>query len=270
MAFDVDTLVRSGGRLEYEDLELRRAFQDRPLDPSSLRCLRYMHDIESHTVCYLRDVLLTRAHRDPDITTFMTVWNYEEHFHGEALSQVLAAHGELSGRPRVASTRALRGRRDRLRPVAFMVGSTLIKDFTAVHMAWGAINEWTTQAGYARLSARAGHPVLTELLGRIMRQEGRHIDYYSTEARSRLTSSASARRVTRLALRKLWGPVGTGVRPQEETAFVINYLFGDADGAKVAARIDRHVDRLPGLTGLQLISRVRDRYGQPDAGLRSA
>jgi len=260
MAFDVDTLVRHGGRLEYDDLDLVASFRDRPLDADALRCLRYMHDIESHTVCYLRDVLVTRAHRDPDITTFMTVWNYEEHFHGEALSQVLAGHGELSGRPRVASTRARRGRRDRLRPLAFMVGSALIKDFTAVHMAWGAINEWTTQAGYARLSARAAHPVLTELLGRIMRQEGRHIDYYSTEARARLGTSASARRVTRLALRRFWGPVGTGVRPEEETAFVIRYLFGGADGAGAAARIDRNVDRLPGLDGLKLIGRVRDAY----------
>ena len=39
------------------------AFVERPLDAESLRCLRYRHDVEHHTVCYLRDVLAVgRSH----------------------------------------------------------------------------------------------------------------------------------------------------------------------------------------------------------------
>ena len=34
-------------------------FRAQPLGPDALRCLRYMHDVESHTVCYLREVLAT-------------------------------------------------------------------------------------------------------------------------------------------------------------------------------------------------------------------
>ena len=59
-----------------------------------------MHDVEHHTVCYLRDLLVTPAHRDPEITTFLTMWTFEEFWHGEAIAAVL-------GRPR----RAGRGRR---------------------------------------------------------------------------------------------------------------------------------------------------------------
>ena len=65
-----------------------------------------MHDVENHTVCYLRDVLVTRAHRDPEVTSFLTLWNYEEFWHGEAIAAILAAHDEPSGRagsPRSAS-----------------------------------------------------------------------------------------------------------------------------------------------------------------------
>lgn len=40
-----------------------------------------MHDVEHHTICYLRDVLVTDAHRDVEITTFLTFWVYEEHWH---------------------------------------------------------------------------------------------------------------------------------------------------------------------------------------------
>ena len=174
VAFDVDTYLRVGGRLDVSDLDLRGVFADHPLDQASLRCLRYMHDIENHTVCYLRDVLVTKAHRDPAITTFLTMWNYEEHWHGDALAEVLAAHGELSGRSRTQQIRASSRPLTRLRPLAFMLGSALVPDMVAIQMAWGAVNEWTTQAGYARLAATANHPTLTELLRRIKRRVVQH------------------------------------------------------------------------------------------------
>lgn len=41
-----------------------------------------------------------------------------------------------------------------------------------------------------------------------------------------------------------------------ETALLITTLFGDDAGRHVAARIDRRIDRLPGLTGLGLMDRA--------------
>jgi hypothetical protein len=120
-------------------------------------------------------------------------------------------------------------------------------------MTWGAVNEWTTQAAYARLAKLADHPTLTELLRRIMKQEGRHIDFYATQARTRLADSRAAQRITRWALRHYWAPVGSGVVSDREVRFLGTYLFGDDDGRAVADRIDRRVDRLPGLDGLNLL-----------------
>ena len=62
-----------------------------------------MHDVELHTICYLRDLLVTPAHADPDVTTFLSCWAYEELWHGEALGDVLAAHGRPSGAARVSA-----------------------------------------------------------------------------------------------------------------------------------------------------------------------
>jgi hypothetical protein len=125
-------------------------------------------------------------------------------------------------------------------------------------MTWGAVNEWTTQAAYVRLAQRAQHPVLSELTKRIARQEGRHIDFYAAEARRRLAESEAARRIVRWALRRLWRPVGSGIMPKAETAFVIDHLYGGADAAPFVERIDRRIDDLPGMSGLRLISsRVR-------------
>lgn len=254
---NADRVRSRSGKLEVDDLAIEHAFADRPLDEVTLRCLRYMHDVESHTVCYLRDVLVTKAHADPVLTEFLTTWAYEEHWHGDALGRVLMAHAEQAGPARIAHVRAARARADRLRPLAFMVGSAALPDITATHMAWGAINEWTTQAGYARLGANADHPVLSELLGRIMRQEGRHIDFYAGEARRRLERSVVAQRITRFALKHVWRPVGTGVRPTTEVNFVIASLFQGDAGEMTADRIDRRVDQLPGLSGLNLIAGAR-------------
>jgi hypothetical protein len=253
MSFDAATYQRLSARLDVEDVDFD-AFREHPLDPAALRCLRYMHDVESHTVCYLRDLLVTRAHRDPEITSFLTLWNYEEFWHGDAIGRVLAAHDESAGPGRIAALRQRIPRTDRFKPLGFQLASALTPHLTAVHMTWGAVNEWTTQAAYARLSKLADHPVLADLLRRIMKQEGRHIDFYASQASGRLDSSRAAQRLTRWALRRFWAPVGSGVVPDSEVAFLRTYLFGDPDGRAMAERIDRRVDRLPGLEGLQLLT----------------
>jgi hypothetical protein len=268
MRSDIDRYKRQVARLDLSGIDFA-AFRDDPLPPTVLRCLRYMHDVEHHTVCYLRDLLVTPAHRDTTITTFLTLWNYEEMWHGEAIGRVLAAHDEAEGAQRITPMRARLGWRDRLSPVFHSLGSSIAGEtFPALHMTWGAVNEWTTQAGYTRLANRAGHPVLTDLLARIMRQEGRHIAFYAAQAERRLTGGGrKTQRLVRLALRHLWRPVGSGVMPRSEVAFLVGELFGDDDGRTMARRIDHRIDRLPGLAGLQLIERAVDRQGAARSGV---
>jgi len=240
-------------RLHWDDLDIA-GFAERPLDPATLRVLGYMHDIEHHTVCYLRDLLVSPAHADPDIMAFLGFWVFEEFWHGEAIGAVLDAHGIESGAPRIAKLRQRLGWRERVRPVVAALGSAVVgARLLAVHMTWGAINEWTTQAGYLRLAQRSGHPVLAELTRRIAKQEGRHIDFYASQAEQRLAGDRAAQRLVRRALRHVWRPVGSGVMPARETRFVIDHLFGGDDGLVIARRIDRRIDALPGLSGLGLI-----------------
>lgn len=256
MAFDLDTYQRLVRPVDLDGIDFE-AFASHPLDEGVLRCLRYMHDVESHTVCYMRDLLVTRAHLDPEITTFLTFWNYEEFWHGEAIGRVLEAHGEAAGAARLTPLRRGLGWRNVVAPLTSMAMSAASRHLSAVHMTWGAVNEWTTQAAYARLAARSDHPVLSDLLKRIMRQEGRHIDFYVAQAKARLGDSRAARRITRLALTKFWRPVGSGVMPRTEVDFLIRYLFDGDEGASMAARIDRRISALPGLDGLELVSGVR-------------
>jgi hypothetical protein len=253
MSFDVDAYAASASPVRTDDLDLA-AFRRTPLSPEVLRCLRYMHDVESHTVCYLRDLLLTPSHRDPRVTTFLTAWAYEEHWHGVALGKVLAEHDEPSGADRIKQMRSALPRKDRYGPFLSALGGALAgEDFVALHMTWGAVNEWSTAAGYDRLAERADHPVLSELLMRIKRQESRHIAFYASEARERLARSRRAQRLTRVALRRLWAPVGSGVMPREETEFLLDWLLTGEQGAAVVRKIDVNVARLPGLAELRIV-----------------
>src|SRR5689334_14184226 len=164
MAFDITAYAETAAPVRFDDLDYA-AFQDRPLSQEALRCMRYMSDIESHTVCYLRDLLVTPSHADPDVTTFLTMWAFEEYWHGEALARVLAAHDVPTGAEHIRAVRERLGWSDRLAPVVQSLTANIVGvDFVAVHMSWGAINEWSTHAAYAKLAEREDHPVLTELL----------------------------------------------------------------------------------------------------------
>lgn len=254
MRFDIDRYLSTVAPLDDSDIDYD-AFRARRLDDDTLRCLRYMHDVEHHTTCYLRDLLVTSAHEDPAVTSFLAMWAYEEFWHGEAIGRVLEHHDTVAGRPSIAETRQRVGR-DRLRTLGFMAASSITDHIVAVAMTWGAINEWTTQAGYLRLAETAGHPELARLLRRIARQEGRHIDFYSAQAEQRLAEQG-ARRMTRFALRHKWQPVGSNVMPAAETDHLVRHLFAGDDGRRMAQRIDRRIDRLPGLAGLGLVDGVR-------------
>ena len=261
MSFDILNYSVTARRVVDEDVDYS-AFERAPLPEDALRALQYMSDVESHTICYLRDLLVTPSHQDPEITTFLTMWAYEEFWHGEVLDKVLAAHGRAVGPDRIRRIRLAQGRSDRLAPIYQALAANVIgDDFIAVHMTFGVINEWSTYAGYGRLLVQTDHPELTKVVGRIQRQETRHVAFYASQARERLARSRAARLLTRLVLRMAWTPVGSGIMPAAETAFLLRYLMGGAEGARVVRQIDDKIDRLPGLAGMQLVSRAAARYG---------
>jgi hypothetical protein len=269
--FDLDKYLRASKKVDLDGVAWDR-IKEPPLPVAEARCLAYMMDIESHTVIFLRDLLATRAAFDPDVTAFLSCWVYEELWHGEAFSRFLgeagydlAPDGERvwgdvpypTRGGRNAWIRRRLGAKGYASHLATLAAAALIKDFVALHMTWGAMNELCTLTGYRRLIATTEHPVLVELLNRIIKDERRHFAFYRSQARMRLASSSQARRVTRWALEHLWAPVGTGVRPQVETDFVIAHLFGGDDGLTVSAQIDEGMGELPGLAGIHIARDAR-------------
>ncbi len=270
-SFDLDRYLRASKKVDLTGVAWDRIREHHVSRPEA-RTLAYMMDIESHTVIYLRDLLATRAALEPDVTAFLSCWVYEELWHGEAFSRFLGQagyrlppDGERPGGDSPFPSRVRRntwirrklGGKGYLGHILTLLGSALVKDFVAVHMTWGAVNELSTLSGYHRMIAKTDHPVLIDLLQRIIKDERRHFAFYRAQARMRLARSEEARKITRWAMERFWAPVGTGVRPQEETDFVVAWLMAGEDGASTAEEMDRTIGRLPGFEGSRLISTAR-------------
>jgi len=140
------------------------------------------------------------------------------------------------------------------------------RDFCAVHMTWGAINELTTLTGYRRLAAVARHPVLDKLLERIVLDEARHFFFYYRQAEIRLGQPGAAR-VARLLVDHFWAPVGSGVRPREELCFLARYLFAGPEGRAAARKVDGTIRRLPGFQTVRLLEAWVDRLVEVENGV---
>lgn len=279
--FDLDRYLRASKRVDLSTVEWDR-IRDHAVTTDEARCLTCMMDIETHTVVFLPDLLATRASFDPRVTAFLSCWVYEELWHGEAFSRFLgeagyrvppsyeAVTGDAPFPTRSDRNQWIRrrfGTKGYFSHLGTLLGSALFRDFVAVHMTWGAVNELGTLTGYHRIIAGTEHPVLVQLLRAIIKDERRHFAFYRAQTRVRLARSRQARAITRWALEHLWAPVGTGVRPQSETDFVIHRILGDADGMVAVKEMEDTLGELPGLEGSRFLStalrEAAARLGQP-------
>src|SRR5262249_11100698 len=157
----------------------------------------YFSDIESQTIMYMRDILNTKGVLDPDVMSFLTVWNYEEFYHGQALAKLLAECGHPLVKNRIGEIREkalFTETCKRWRAMAFP--QLFPSEFIALYMSWGALNEITTLRGYESIEKTTRNPVLFELCQRIAKQERRHFAWYYNNAAERLKASRRAQALT--------------------------------------------------------------------------
>src|SRR5689334_24572625 len=93
-AFDLDTYVERSRAVDLSAIDWAEVPRY-PVPPETLRTLRYMQDIESHTIIYLRSLLATRAIDDPEVSTFLACWLYEETFRSEEHTSELQSQFHL-------------------------------------------------------------------------------------------------------------------------------------------------------------------------------
>jgi hypothetical protein len=234
------------------------------LDKRFVPVLLYMRDVETLTDMYYREMLRTPTGKDPYISKFMERWGVEEATHGEVLNRFLNEAGVETGdkwqdRVRKDVSKIYNSYTFLVTTLAKFVG----RRFTATHMTFGAIHEMSTAQGYRRLMALADHPVLTQILNAIIREEAAHTKFYWNIARLELRGNEFARRIARFVIDHYYAPVGQGSVSKNRTEYMVGTLFGDSDGLEWLDRmVTRRVQQLPGFSDLTKINETIGRMAE--------
>jgi len=241
---------------EFLDSVDWKSVREYPLEERLVPVLFYMRDVETLTDMYYQELRRTPTGKDPVIGKFMERWGTEEQLHGELLNRFLTEAGFESDHKWKSQVFSSVSRFYRMNSGIITSLTNLAgRRFTATHMTFGAIHEMSTTQGYRRLMKLADHPVLTQLLNGIIREESAHTKFYSSVARIELRGNDLAQRIARWVIDHFWQPVGQGSLPRERTHYVIATLFGGDEGRECAERtVSDRIKQLPGFADLTRIN----------------
>ena len=232
-----------------------------PLDKRFIPVLLYMRDVETLTDMYHRELQRTPTGKDRYIGRFMERWGVEEVIHGEVLNRFLNEAGVESGESWQKDVhKNVSNFYNANMYLQTSITNLLGRKFTATHMSIGAIHEMCTAQAYRRMDELANHPVLSQILNGIVREESFHTHFYWSVAKLELRNSDLAQRIARFVIRTFYRPVGQGSLHKSRTEYAIRTLFGSDDGLD---RLDKTVtQRAQTLPGLESLNKVTQTLGR--------
>lgn len=240
--------------------------KDTPLDKKFIPVLLYMRDVEVLTDMYHRELRRTPTGRDPIIAKFMERWGVEEVTHGQVINRFLNEAGYETPKDWQSQTnknvpKSYHTYTYLLTSLTNLLGSR----FTATHMAFGAIHEMSTGQAYRRMKDLAHHPVLSQILDGIIREEAAHTHFYRSVARLELQKSETAQKMARKVVEMFWRPVGQGSLAKKRAEYSIGMLFSGEGGVDQLDRtVTQRARQLPGFADLtkvtQRIASICDKF----------
>jgi hypothetical protein len=247
--FDVRHFAHTAAGSHRDALNLSN-YRANPVSAETLRVLRYLQIVERATMTHLRSVLVTATHKDARITAFLTTWAYEKFWIADALEQIALVHAAAGTEPDRAPFRTPGERTIREAVYANIVGVPMI----GVHMTLSTVDEWLTQAAYARIIQLEGNRQLTETIESLLALKRRQLSFFEAQARFRLSESSRAAQLARKRLARTPWPVGAKAEPRAETDNFFAHTFGRAP--EIVAILDARIDTLPGQSGLSLLRKA--------------
>jgi len=250
---DIAQHIAVSNKVEFDDLDWGLA-RKHGLTAREIESLKYFADIESQTVYYFLEVAKLPLVRDPELLTFLTMWNYEEYFHSYALTRLMQECGVEVESATERSQRIRQGARFKAKYEDFvqsMIAKSAPKSFIGLWMFWGALQECLTTQAYEELANQTENPVLEELCRRIAKQERRHFAYYFGAAKKRLDGRPGTQKFVRFMANQFYAPAGGGVKTDEEGARLVAQLFPQDRIFEVMSYIEKKMALLPGMAGLE-------------------
>jgi rubrerythrin len=254
---DIAQHIAVSQKVKFDDLDWAAA-RAAGLTKQEIDTLAYFADIESQTVYYFLEVAKLEVVRDPELLTFLTMWNYEEYFHSYALTRMLTECGVAVDSPTDRSLKIRAAARFKARfedATQTLIAKLVPKTFVALWMFWGALQECLTTQAYEELASNTQNPVLAELCRRIAKQERRHFAYYFGQAKAKLDGRPRSQRFVRWIAKRFYAPVGGGVKTDAQGARLVAQLFPGDRIFEVMSYIEKRMAQLPGMDGLDCCSR---------------
>ena len=236
--------------LQFQDLDWEKAAAI-GLTEGEKTILKYTADVEGQTIFYLQEVLGSGVVRDSETMTFLTIWNYEELFHGHAIEKLLAAcNVEVDIERRSAVRMDAKFAAKAEAAFQWCLARLMPQTFKALYLSWAASQEYLTRLAYKQICETTKNPVLETLCRRIARQESRHFAWYYRSARLEIGASKPNMKVVRFLFEKFWTPVGVGVKSKDEARELVSHLFPGEALFQAMDAVDHTISKLPGLEGL--------------------
>ena len=252
--FNIERFLDRSGAVDLSDLDWGLC-REVGITDAEERILKYLGDTETHTILYMRDLLAGHSARDAEITSFLSVWVYEELWHGRAISRLLAEAGRPEDDDRYRKVTQQASVRETVEGILSQSAAHLTPRFIPAHMTWGAINELTAAAAYQALIRSTANPVLAELLRRIVKQERKHYSFYFQQAKKRLEGDAMARALVRFVIKRFWTVVGSGVGGWDNLGFIAALHFDTHDKRAILREAEVTIQGLPGMEWFDILDK---------------
>jgi hypothetical protein len=231
--------------------------RDTPLDEKFIPVLLYMRDVEVLTDMYHRELQRTPTGRDPVIAKFMERWGIEEITHGQVINRFLNEMGyDTPDDWQKQTHRNVPGAYHANTYLMTSLTNLLGSRFTATHMAFGAIHEMSTAQAYRRMMDMANHPVLSQILEGIIREEAAHTHFYWSVAKLELQKSTMAQKIARKVVDTFYVPVGQGSLAKSRAEYSVGTLFSGEGGLdQIHRTVTERARQLPGFDGLTKVTK---------------
>lgn len=256
-------------QIEFDDHFVRRGWGDtrwrelidevQPIDGNQtlIELLGAVAAIEDDAFYMQHKIRATGLLRFPSIEAYNAVWLTEETDHGrafDALNRRLSGgamggnkpgHGTLGRDPRAI-----------IALPAMRLVSSYRRGVLAGYLVRGALVEHVAIVIYGALKRElmeAGEPAGSEIVRRILIQEGRHLRFFSRSAKVVLGASPAMAKAVRRVTETTWRPPGVDLYGRADWAELFRPVLTDPGNLEAIRSVDDKMGEIPGFSGATIV-----------------
>jgi rubrerythrin len=216
------------------------------------RAIAFLSGIETDSRIIRKKLAVGGIDQEPVFQEFLITWMAEEAEHGRALAAIASKAGVAVTLPRRS--------RFKLWEVGALAGMRAVapRVVQATYCVLGTSAEFIALSTYTEIARCSENETVKRVLLDISRQESHHMRFYRNVGTALLADDKTAARARKL-LAAVWRPPGIDLVGEAEHREAFGFLLKRSPFHQQLAKLDRILDQLPGLDGMDLMRRWLER-----------